>query len=103
MVRHPAVRARQTQSLPSATAAAAAQVAAALDPSDCGTGRPRAAHGTISCHPTLRNRRCPLAVARLQERDWREEHHSLERVRVYAEINGGLLQPRAILAQREFE
>ena len=103
VVRHAAVRARQTQRLPSATAAAAAQIAAALDASHFGKGRPRTAHGAISCHPTLRNRWRPPAVARLQERDWREERHSLERVRVYAEIDGGLLQPLAILAQRECE
>ena len=83
--------------------AAIDQNLSALDPSNFGKGRPRAANGTIAFRPVLRDRRRPAAVASLQERNRYEERYSLERLRVHIKLNSGVAKPLAVLAERGFE
>ena len=99
MICHPAIRASQTLSLPTPTAAPAAQVAFALDPSNFGKGRPSAANGTIAFRPAFSDRRRPAAAACLQKRNWDEERYSLESVHVQIKLESRVVKPLAILTE----
>src|SRR5262249_41227637 len=67
MISHTAIGAKQTVSRPLSATAAAAQTAAALHPTHFGKRRPGAADRAIAFHPAFRYRRCPTAIASLQE------------------------------------